>query len=203
MSVEHIDRSSGPSRSCFGGVRGRPLPVLVAGVSYVNVPSLPRGSLFCLCLAPRAEGVIRAGDAWASIRFVDPHTPSAPGPEFLIALSLRRFCNGGNWSFFCCPRCARRPRRLWLLDGQPSCYWCCEARGVRGRAATLPRSQRAVHRQRRVLALFNGPPARLHPRPGRTMDRREQLDRSLRRSQDGREAASDARRREGARRFAL
>ena len=131
----------------------------------------------------RAKGLIRPGDACASIRFVDPDAPSAPGPEFSIALSLRRFRNGGNWSFFCCPRCGRRARTLWLLDGRPACYWCCEARGVRGRAATLPRSQRAIHRQRRALALFDGPPARLHPRPGRTMDRREQLDRSLRRSQ--------------------
>jgi hypothetical protein len=131
----------------------------------------------------RAEGFIRPGDTCAAIRFVDPDAPSAPGREFSVTLSLRRFRNGGNWSFFSCPRCARRARRLWFLDGQPSCYWCCEARGVRGRAATLPLSQRAVHRQRRVLALFDGPPARLHPRPGRTMDRREQLDRSLRRSQ--------------------
>jgi hypothetical protein len=131
----------------------------------------------------RAEGFLHSGDTCAVIGFVDPDAPSAPGREFSIALSLRRFRNGGNWSFFCCPRCARRARRLWLLDGQPSCYWCCEARGIRGRAANLPRSQRSVHRQRRVLALFDSPSARLHPRPGRTMDRREQLDRSLRRSQ--------------------
>ena len=131
----------------------------------------------------RAEGFIHAGDARASIRFVDPDTPSARGPEFSIALSLRRFRNGGNWSFFCCPRCGRRARTLWLLEGRPACYWCCEARGIRGRAATLSQSQRSVHRQQRVLALFDGPPARLHPRPGRKMDRHEQLDRSLRRSQ--------------------
>ena len=131
----------------------------------------------------RAEGFIRTDDTCAVVRFVDSDAPCAPRLEFSIALSLRRFRNGGNWSFFCCPRCGRCARRLWLLDGQPSCYWCCEALGVRGRAANLPRSQRAVHRQRRVLALFDGPPARLHPRPGRTMDRREQLDRSLRRSQ--------------------
>jgi hypothetical protein len=31
-----------------------------------------------------------------------------------------------------------------------------------------------------LVVLFDGSPARLHPRKGRTMDRREQLDRSLR-----------------------
>jgi hypothetical protein len=131
----------------------------------------------------RAEGFIRAGDAFAAIHFADPDAPSAPMLEFSIALSLRRFRNGGNWSFFSCPRCVRRARRLWLLDGQPSCYWCCEARRVRGRAATLLRAERAIHRHPRARALFDGPPARLHPRPGRTIDRREQLDRSLRRAQ--------------------
>jgi hypothetical protein len=131
----------------------------------------------------RAERLILADDQRTTIRFLDPDAATEQGAEFTIALSLRRFSNGGSWSFFMCPRCGRRARTLWLLDGRPACYWCCEASGVRGRAATLPWRQRAAHRQRRLVVLFDGPPARLHPRKGRMMDRREQLDRSLRRSQ--------------------
>jgi hypothetical protein len=36
-----------------------------------------------------------------------------------VRLAHRRFPNGGSWSFFLCPRCDRRVRRLRLNDGRP------------------------------------------------------------------------------------
>ena len=36
-----------------------------------------------------------------------------------VRLTHRRFPNGGSWSFFLCPRCDRRVRRLRLNDGRP------------------------------------------------------------------------------------
>jgi hypothetical protein len=35
-----------------------------------------------------------------------------------VRLAHRRFPNGGSWSFFLCPRCDRRVRRLSLNDGR-------------------------------------------------------------------------------------
>ena len=35
-----------------------------------------------------------------------------------VRLMHRRFPNGGSWSFFLCPRCDRRVRRLRLSDGR-------------------------------------------------------------------------------------
>jgi hypothetical protein len=42
-----------------------------------------------------------------------------------VGLEHRRFPNGGYWSFFLCPRCDRRVRRLRLHDGRPMCSYCC------------------------------------------------------------------------------
>jgi hypothetical protein len=42
-----------------------------------------------------------------------------------VRLEHRRFPNGGSWSFFLCPRCERRVRRLRLNDGRPMCSRCC------------------------------------------------------------------------------
>ena len=42
-----------------------------------------------------------------------------------VRLAHRRFPNGGSWSFFLCPRCDRRVRRLRLNDGRPMCSYCC------------------------------------------------------------------------------
>jgi hypothetical protein len=42
-----------------------------------------------------------------------------------VRLAHRRFPNGGCWSFFLCPRCERRARRLRLNDGRPMCSYCC------------------------------------------------------------------------------
>ena len=165
--------SRGPA---FAGARlWRILPQCPVFAARISFPSPSRAC------APRVSSA-RATPAQRSVSLT-PTRPPRPGPSSRSPSPFAGFATAATGPSSAARGCARRARTLWLLDGRPACYWCCEARGVRGRAATLPRSQRAVHRQRRVLALFDGPPARLHPRPGRTMDRREQLDRSLRRSQ--------------------
>jgi hypothetical protein len=99
-----------------------------------------------------------------------------------VRLAHRRFPNGGSWSFFLCPRCERRVRRLRLNDGRPMCSRCC---GNFHRISYGSPAQREAARERRIeelRKLINGGPARLNPRPGRTLDRRWWLTVSLRRA---------------------
>ena len=48
----------------------------------------------------------------------------------LIGLAHVRFRNGGSWSLFRCPTCARRANRLWLIEDRPLCRHCCEGMGI-------------------------------------------------------------------------
>ena len=56
----------------------------------------------------RALGDIMAEMKTATVKFDDM--------EFVVALSLRRFPNGGSWSFFLCP-CGRTRRSRWSRRG--------------------------------------------------------------------------------------
>jgi hypothetical protein len=99
-----------------------------------------------------------------------------------VRLAHRRFPNGGSWSFFLCPRCERRVRRLRLNDGRPMCSRCC---GNFHRISYGSPDEREIAREGRIerlRKLVDGGPARLNPRPGRTLDRRWWLTVSLRRA---------------------
>jgi hypothetical protein len=99
-----------------------------------------------------------------------------------VRLEHRRFPNGGSWSFFLCPRCERRVRRLRLNDGRAMCSRCC---GNFHRIAYGSPDERETARERRIeklRKLIDGSPARLNPRTGRTLDRRWSLTMSLRRA---------------------
>ena len=99
-----------------------------------------------------------------------------------VRLEHRRFPNGGSWSFFLCPRCERRVRRLRLNDSRLMCSYCC---GNFHRISYGSPAQRATARERRIeelRKLIDGGPARLNPRPGRVLDRRLWLTFSLRRA---------------------
>jgi hypothetical protein len=99
-----------------------------------------------------------------------------------VRLEHRRFPNGGSWSFFLCPRCERRVRRLRLNDGRPMCAYCC---GNFHRISYGSPDEREAARERRIerlRKLVDSGPARLNPRPGRTLDRRWWLTVSLRRA---------------------
>lgn len=48
----------------------------------------------------------------------------AGGDRFLVDLAHTHFPNGGGWSYFICPSCARRARTLRLLEGRLVCRRC-------------------------------------------------------------------------------
>jgi hypothetical protein len=85
-----------------------------------------------------------------------------------------RFPNGGDWAFFICPACGRRARVLRLYE-KLACWRC---------VGLMYRSQQGdkTGRIERLRKLLYGSPARLHPRAGRTLDRRRRLEISLRRA---------------------
>lgn len=96
------------------------------------------------------------------------------GLTFDVGLGHTRFPNGGGWSYFVCPSCARQARTLRLLEGRLVCRRCdgllarCQMKDKRPaierllkrlaepkikRRAVLERSLRRkliVERQRRV-----------------------------------------------------
>jgi hypothetical protein len=91
-----------------------------------------------------------------------------------VRVTHRKFPNGGSWSFFLCPSCGRRARVLRLYE-KLACWRC---------AGLLYRCQQGdkTARIERLKKLLYGEPARLHPRPRRTLDRRSRLEVSLRRA---------------------
>jgi hypothetical protein len=122
----------------------------------------------------RALGEIAAQTKITTVRFDEV--------AFNVALSLRRFPNGGSWSFFLCP-CGRRARVLRLFEGGLACRQCLGDRGLRPRVQLIRSENRAAYLAPRILARLNSTtPARLHPRPGRMLDRRANLEFALRRS---------------------
>ena len=74
--------------------------------------------------------------------------------------------------------------KLWC-DGRPICWRCCRDRGARYQVAGGSPAERADARAKRIdklRKLLDGAPARLHPRSGRTLDRKGTLTVSLRRA---------------------
>jgi hypothetical protein len=53
----------------------------------------------------------------------------------LVGVSHTVFRNGGAWSYFICPRCGGRKKKLWLIEDAPRCLSCCWSLGVRYRSA--------------------------------------------------------------------
>jgi hypothetical protein len=97
-----------------------------------------------------------------------------------VGLVRRDFPNGGWWLHFICNNCRRRARVLRLCTRGIACWRCA---GLPHRVQYLSKSERAAQRVERLEALLSGGPARLHPRPGRTLDRRRSLQLSLKRAQ--------------------
>jgi hypothetical protein len=61
----------------------------------------------------RATGAIKLEDRQAVIPF--------GGRMKLISLAHTVFKNGGSWSYFRCPKCGGRAKKLWLVDDAPRC----------------------------------------------------------------------------------
>jgi hypothetical protein len=70
----------------------------------------------------RATGVVQLDAPHAIIQVGDR--------QKLIGLAHVRFRNGGSWSLFRCPKCARRANRLWLIEDRPHCRHCCAGIGI-------------------------------------------------------------------------
>jgi hypothetical protein len=123
----------------------------------------------------RATGVIKLEDRQILIPFGEH--------KKLIGVAHTVFRNGGSWSYFVCPKCERRAKKLWLVDDAPRCVSCCWSFGVRYRSAYgFGRSERLRERDRRVdrlQAMLEGGPLRLKPVPpnwgNRRLDRRNRL----------------------------
>ena len=123
----------------------------------------------------RATGAIRLEDRHGIIAFGDK--------QKLIGIAHTKFPNGGSWSYFRCPKCGARSRKLWLVDDAPRCRLCLEKLGVRYRAAYgFGRTERLRERDRRVdrlQAMLEGGPMRFKPVPpnwgNRGVDRRNRL----------------------------
>ena len=75
----------------------------------------------------RAMGVIDPANHEAVIPFPN-------GTSKLIGVKHTRFPNGGGWSYFLCPKCARRVPTLYLIDDAPRCSRCCEAMNIKHRS---------------------------------------------------------------------
>ena len=130
----------------------------------------------------RATGAIRLEDRHGIILFGEQTK--------LIGVTHTRFPNGGSWSYFRCPKCGARSKKLWLVDDAPRCRLCLQKLGVRNRAAYgFGRTERLRERDRRVdrlQAMLEGGPMRLKPVPpnwgNRRLDRRNRLTVALQRA---------------------
>ena len=122
-----------------------------------------------------ARGEIRRDAKTARIRFGDD------GVEYQVGVKVRRFRNGGFWAMLVCPRCGGGAQRLRLLDDRPACGKCVRASGLIYRSQSVRTEKRhPVTEPPRLAKLIK--PARIHPRPGRKLDRRPNLEFALRRS---------------------
>ena len=91
----------------------------------------------------KATDAIRFEDQWARIPFGEQTK--------LIGVAHTTFPNGGSWSYFRCPKCGRRAKKLWLIDDAPRCRLCLEKLGVRYRSAYgFGRAERLRERDRYV-----------------------------------------------------
>ena len=121
----------------------------------------------------RALGVITKQMAVTTIAFGEV--------SFNVDVAHRQFPNGGSWSFFLCP-CGRRARILRLHEGALACCRCLGSCGLRPRVELVATPNRAAYLAPILARLNSTTPARLHPRPGRMLDRRASLEAKLRRS---------------------
>ena len=130
----------------------------------------------------RAMGAIKLEDRQVVIPFGERMK--------LIGVAHTIFKNGGSWSYFRCPQCGKRAKKLWLVNDAPRCRICLERLGVRYRSAyafgQTERLRVRDHRVDRLQAMLEGGPLRLKPVPAnwgnRRLDRRIRLTWALRRA---------------------
>jgi hypothetical protein len=97
----------------------------------------------------RATRAIRLEDRHGIIAFRDKDHDLQR--RTCIGVVHTRLPNGGSWSYFVCPRCSGRKKKLWLVADTPRCLSCCWSLGVRYRSAYgFGRSERLRERDRYV-----------------------------------------------------
>ena len=74
----------------------------------------------------RANGTIDPAKRQALIPFPN-------GTTKLIGTGHVHFPNGGGYSYFVCPKCAKLARKLYLIDDAPRCTRCCDAMNIKHR----------------------------------------------------------------------
>ena len=128
----------------------------------------------------RASGVVTADIEWVVVAFGEGETALRRD----VRVTHMKFPKtGGSWSFFVCPVCGR-PARVLKLHERPMCRRCCLRHGIGYRISNgspVERDVARVARLQKLRELLDGGPARLHPRPGRRLDRRWSLTVSWRR----------------------
>ena len=130
----------------------------------------------------KASGAIKLEDRQVVMPFGEQNK--------LTGVAHTNFWNGGSWSYFRCPKCGRRAKKLWLVNDAPRCVKCCWSLGVRYRASYgFGRTARLAERDRRVdrlQAMLEGGPMRFKPVPAswgnRRLDRRNLLTAALQRA---------------------
>lgn len=128
----------------------------------------------------RASGVVTGDTKSVEIVFGE----GSDGLRREVKVVHRRFPNGGEWSLFLRPVCSR-PARVLKLHERPMCRRCLLRGGILYRIAGGSPAERAAARatqMEKLRARLESGPARLNPRPGRTLDRRGSLEISLRRA---------------------
>jgi hypothetical protein len=129
----------------------------------------------------RALGVVRPGAASAVVSFGE-------GDDALkreVKVWHRQFRNGRGISLFLCPACGGKAQLLKLYDGWLRCRNCLRRSGVQFRIAYGTRAERAEARALRIEKLkakLAGGSIRVRPRAGRRVERRRELELSLRRA---------------------
>jgi hypothetical protein len=126
-----------------------------------------------------ALGEIGRDAKTAHVRFGDD------GVEYQLGVRVRRFRNGGFWAMLVCPRCGGGSQRLRLLDDAPACGKCVRASGLIYRSqSTRTEKRHLVTAPPRLAKLNSDRPLRVHPRAGRTIDGRANMEFALRRSRN-------------------
>ena len=137
----------------------------------------------------RASGVV-TGDTKSVVLFSVTATMVSGARS---RLSTAAFPTAGNGRFSCAPLAAI-PRVLKLHE-KPMCRRCCLRHGVGYRISSgspVERDVARVARLQKLRELLDGGPVRLHPRPGRRLDRRWSLTVSLPEGDDPRASGSAA-----------
>jgi hypothetical protein len=97
----------------------------------------------------------------------------------------REWSHGRGISLFLCPACGGKAQILRVHDGAPQCRKCLKRRGVQFRIAYGTRAERAEARAKRIEVLkarLMAGSLRARPRAGRGIERRRELEQSLRRA---------------------